>query len=81
MSESVPVPYRIYITPETIEELNDAASATGKESGNKVAASVVTDCLEVWLALQKSLKHHRGEFLRQVVSEIESGQGQTKRKS
>jgi hypothetical protein len=74
MSESMPVPYRIYISPETIEELNDAATETGKETGNKVAAAIVTDCIPVWIALQKSLEDHRGEFIRKVVMEIESGQ-------
>ena len=70
---SEPVPYRIYVSPETIEDCNDAATATGKESGNKVAAAVVTDCLPVWVALQKSLENHRGEFLRQLIAEIEAG--------
>jgi len=75
---SEPVPYRIYITPETIEDLIDAATETGKDSGNKVAASIVTDCLDVWIALQKSMKAHRKDFLRQLIQEIESGQSERK---
>jgi len=69
---SEPVPYRIYLHPETIEELIDAAAEVGKESGNKVAASVVTDCLQVWIALQKSLAHHQVDFLNRLVAEIET---------
>jgi len=74
---SEPVPYRIYISKEVIKKLETAATSTDKDSGNKVAAAVVSDCLEVWIALQKSLKAHRKEFLRQVVAEIE-GQSEEK---
>ena len=78
MSESTLLPYRIYITPEVVEELNDAATETGKETGNKVAAAIVSDCIPVWIALQKSLEDHRGEFIRKVINEIESGQAARK---
>lgn len=68
-----PVPYRIYISEETIKKLNKAATDTGRDSGNKVAADMVNTLLPVWLALQKSLGSHREDFVRQVVAEIEQG--------
>jgi len=74
---SEPVPYRIYINPETIEDLNDAADEVNELTatltqltGNKVAAAVVTDCLPLWIALQKSVQNHRAEFLHQVLDAI-----------
>ena len=73
------VPYRIFISQETIERLNEAATSTKRESGNKVAASVVTECLDVWLTLQESLEAHRGEFLQGVIAAIQSGQAPRKR--
>ena len=78
MSETELVPYRIYVSKATIKKLEAAATGSEKDSGNKVAAAVVTDCLDIWIALQRSLKSHRKEFLRQVVAEIESGQPEQK---
>ena len=82
---SEPVPYRIYISPETIEDLNDAAEDVNKAAttltpltGNKVAAAIVTDCLQVWIALQKSAENHRADYLRQVLDAIQVSQGKRK---
>lgn len=74
------IPYRIYLYQEEIDALDAAATATGKESGNKVAADVVVSCLRVWITLQKSLQSHREEFLQGVVTAIETGQAKQRQK-
>jgi hypothetical protein len=73
------IPYRIYLYQEEIDALEAAATETGAESGNKVAAASAITCLPVWIALQKSLQSHREDFLQGVIAAIETGQPKQKR--